>query len=443
MTAKSVKSLILAAGMSTRMKSARSKMLHEVCGKSILAYVLDACRGAGIGEQLVVVGAMRDQVQAAFAEAKDIRWVVQEPQQGTGHAVMVAEKALGGFDGDLVVIVGDAAMIRAETVRTLLETHRRERAAVTLVTTILDDPKWFGRIIRDSSGKLLRIVEAKDATPQERAIREVNPSFYAFLWPALKKVLGRITNKNAKGEYYLTDAVGLLIEAGEKAVAVPAAQPEEVEAVNSRKDLALVARLMRRRILDGLMAEGVTIEDPATTYIDWNVEVGQDTVICACSVLHGPSRIGKNCRVGPMAHVRPGTVLEDGAEVGAFVETKNARLGKAVCARHLSYLGDVDVGARTNVGCGTITANSDGRKKYHTEIGSDAFLGAGTLLVAPTSVGDKGRTGAGAVVTRGHPVPAGATYVGVPAKRLKEVQSAKCKVKSPKRKTARGKGRGG
>ncbi|MCX5674158.1 MAG: NTP transferase domain-containing protein [Planctomycetota bacterium] len=434
MAERPVKSLIMAAGMSTRMKSARNKVLHEVCGRRILDYVLDACRGAGIPRQVLVVGALRDQVMAAYAGDKDITWVVQEPQRGTGHAVMAAEAALGDFGGDLVVIVGDAAMIRTETVKTLLETHRRQGAAVTLVTAILEDPKWFGRIVRDGAGNLLRIVEARDATPAEYAIQEVNPSFYAFRWPVLRRVLGNITDNNVKKEYYLTDAVGLLIESGEKAVAVPAAQAEEVEAVNSREDLALVASLMRRRILKALMAAGVTVEDPATTYIDWNVTIGQDTVIGPCTVIRGPARIGRGCRVGPLAHVRAGSVLEDGAEVGAFVETKNARLGAGAMARHLSYLGDCNVGPRTNVGCRTITANFDGRKKHHTEVGAEASLGAGTLLVAPTSVGDGARTGAGAVVTRAHPVPPGETYVGVPARKLKgsskfKVQSSKLKKK--------------
>jgi len=424
---KPVKSLILAAGMSTRMKSARSKVLHEVCGKPILSYVLDACRDAGVPKQVVIVGAMRDQVQAAYADAQDIAWAVQEPQQGTGHAVMCARKALEGIQGDLVVLVGDAPLIRPETIRTHLETPRQEKAPLTLLTAVLDDPKWFGRIVRDAAGNLQRIVEAKDATPEELAIREVNPAYYCFSWPALEPILDRITNANAKKEYYLTDAVGLLIADGAKAVALPAAEPEEVEAVNSRKDLALVTTLMRRRILDRLMAEGVTIEDPATTYIDGNVTIGQDTVIRPCTVIRGPSEIGRRCSVGPMAHLRPHSILEDGADIGAFVEIKNARVGCDVCVRHLSYLGDATVGPRTNVGCGTITANSDGKKKFRTEIGADAFLGAGTLLVAPTSVGQGGRTGAGAVVTRTHPVPAGETYVGVPARphRSKKSKGAK------------------
>lgn len=262
MAKRTVKALILAAGMSTRMKSARSKVLHEVCGKTILAYVLDACREAGIEDLVVVVGQARDQVMEAFADAKDITWVVQEPQQGTAHAVMVARDAMKGFKGDLVVLVGDAPLVRAETVRALLEAHRREKADVTLVTAVLEDPKWFGRIVRDRKGNLRGIVEAKDATAKERAIKEVNPSFYAFRWPALERVLGRITNKNAKGEYYLTDAIGLLIQDGAKAVALPAAEADEVEAVNSQEDLALVTALMRQRLLRRPGAEVVTIGKP-------------------------------------------------------------------------------------------------------------------------------------------------------------------------------------
>ena len=406
------------------MKTARNKVLHEVCGKGILAWVLDACREAGIDEQIVIVGAMRDQVMDAVSGAGDITWVVQEPQQGTAHAVMAAEDALSDFEGDLVILVGDAPLVRPETIRTLLETHRREDAAVTLLTAILDDPKWFGRILRDSRGTLQGIIEVKEATPEQLEIREVNPSYYAYHWPALKEVLPRISTDNAKGEYYLTDAVGLLIEAGKKAVAVPAAEPEECEAVNSREDLARVTAIMRQRINRMHMAAGVTIADPATTYIEHDVEIREDTVIGPCTVIRGPTRIGAGCRIGPMAHLRPDTVLEDGAEVGAFVETKNAHLGAEVIVRHLSYLGDCRIGPRTSVGCGTITANSDGPQKYHTDVGADVFLGAGTVLVAPTSVGDKARTGAGSVVTQHHPVPPGETYAGVPAKPLEPNRQA-------------------
>jgi len=310
-----VKSLILAAGMSTRFKSRRSKVLHAVCGKAILSWVLEACRSAGIDEQIVVVGAMRDQVQRAYAEADDITWVVQEPQQGTGHAVMAAEDTLADFAGDLVVLMGDAPLIRPQTLRTLVRTHRHEQAAVTLITAILEDPKWFGRIVRDAGGNLQGIVEARDATPEQAAIKEVNPAYYCFRWPALRHVLPRITNENAKGEYYLTDAVGLLIGAGNKAVAVPAAESSECEAVNSRADLARVRNLAQRRILQAHMAAGVTIEDPATTTIDAGVEIGADTVVGPCTVIRGPARIGAGCRIGPLAHVPAGTRLEDGAEV--------------------------------------------------------------------------------------------------------------------------------
>jgi len=305
---KPVKSLILAAGMSTRFKSARSKVLHEICGKPILTWVLEACRAAGVDEQIVVVGALRDQVQAAYADADDITWVVQEPQQGTGHAVMAAEEALSGFTGDLVVLMGDAPLVRPETLRTLIRTHRAEQAAVTLMTAVLDDPKCFGRIVRDAAGNLRGIVEARDATPEQAAIKEINPAYYCFRWPALRDVLPRITNDK-------------VIEAGRKAVAVPAAEPAECEAVNSRADLARVRNLAQRRILEHHMEAGVTIEDPATTAIDVGVEIGCDTVIGPCTVIRGPARIGANCRVGPLAHLPAGTVLADGETVGAGPRT--------------------------------------------------------------------------------------------------------------------------
>jgi len=315
-----VKSLILAAGMSTRFKSARSKVLHEICGKRILSWVLEACRAAGIDEQIVVVGATGDQVQQAYSGAGDITWVVQDPQEGTGHAVRVAEDALADFAGELVVLMGDAPLIRPETLRTLLRTHRDEQSAVTLITAILEDPKWFGRIVRDAGGNLQGIVEARDASPEQTAIQEVNPAYYCFQWPALREVLPRITNDNVKGEYYLTDAVGLLIHAGNKAMAVPAAEPSECEAVNSRADLARVRGLAQRRILEAHMAAGVTIEDPATTTIETGVEIGADTVVGPCTVIRGPARIGRGCRVGPLAHLPAGTTLEDGAEVGPPAE---------------------------------------------------------------------------------------------------------------------------
>jgi bifunctional UDP-N-acetylglucosamine pyrophosphorylase/glucosamine-1-phosphate N-acetyltransferase len=234
---------------------------------------------------------------------------------------MAAEKSLEGFEGDLVVIVGDAPLILPETIRTVLETHRKEQAAFTLITAILESNKSFGRIVRDAQGNLLKIVEVKEASPAELAITEVNPSYYCFDWPSLRSVLHRITDHNNKHEFYLTDALGLMLAAGMKCIGLPAAQPEECEAVNSRQDMALVMRLMRRRIARGLMAQGVGIEDPESTYIDYNVTIGPDTFIGPCTIIRGPAEIGRNCRIGPMAHLGAGTVLGDGTDVGAFVET--------------------------------------------------------------------------------------------------------------------------
>jgi len=328
MAEQAVQSIVLAAGKSTRMKTSRTKVLHEVCGRPILAWVLEACRAAGIDRHLVVVGENRDEVRAALPDAEDLVWVVQEPQQGTGHAVMVAGQVLGDFAGDVVILMGDAPLVRPETLRTLLETHRRSRAAVTLATAVLDDPKWFGRILRDAGGNLVGIVEARDASPEQLAIREVNPAFYCFRWPALAAVLPRITSENAKGEYYLTDAVGLLIADGQKAVAVPAADPSECEAVNTRADLARVTAVARSRIAAQLMEAGVTLQDPATAYIDAGVRIGPDTVVGPCTVIRGPSTIGAGCRVGPLAYVPAGTVLEDGAMWGPG-GIATARAGRA------------------------------------------------------------------------------------------------------------------
>jgi len=327
MAERAVQSIILAAGKSTRMKTSRTKVLHEVCGRPILEWVLEACRAAGVKRHVVVVGGDRDQIQAAFPDADDLVWVVQEPQQGTGHAVMVAGEVLGDFAGDVVILMGDAPLVRPETVRTLLETHREQEAAVTLATAVLDDPKWFGRILRDAEGNLLGIVEARDASPEQLAIREVNPAFYCFRWQALAAVLPRIGNENAKGEYYLTDAVGLLIGDGRKAVAVPAADPSECEAVNTRADLARVTAVARQRIAASLMEAGVTLVDPATAYIDAGVRIGPDTVVGPCTVIRGPSTIGAGCRVGPLACVPAGTVLEDGAVwgPGRLADTATAR----------------------------------------------------------------------------------------------------------------------
>lgn len=310
---------ILAAGKGTRLKTTRPKVMHEVCGRPMLAYVLDACRDAGIERSVVVVGYEKRQVTAAFERDSDLTFVEQNEQLGTGHAVMMAREALVGQCDHVVVLCGDGPLIRTETIRKLIDTHLREQAAATLATAELENPHGYGRIVRDASGALRGIVEERDCTPEQRAIREINPSYYCFRTADLFEALERIGNDNAKGEYYLTDTLAVLIAAGRKVCAITAVPPEDVFSINSRRDLATVSRVLRDRVNGGLMDAGVTIIDPQTTWIDPRARIGQDTVIYPFTYVSGPVQIGKACRIGPFAHIREGTQLGDNVDFNAMV----------------------------------------------------------------------------------------------------------------------------
>ncbi len=408
--------IILAAGHGKRMRSDRAKVLHEVCGRPMIRYVVDAARGAGARTIIVVVGYGADQVRAALADEPEIRFATQERQLGTGDAVRACRPLLVDYQGPALVLVGDEPLIRPEPLADLLARRDAERAACLLGTAIVPDTMGFGRILRDGAGRFLRIVEERDCSPEERAIREVNPSCYAFELPGLWDALDRLDTGNAQGEYYLTDAPALLATMGRRVVALPCLEPDDILGVNTRQQLAQATAILQRRIQDRLMDEGVTIVDPRNTYVDGRAEVGQDSVIYPFSVISGRVKVGRGCRVGPFAHLRDGTVLDDGAEVGAFVEVNRSHLESGVVARHLAYLGDSHVGRSVNVGAGVITANFDGYDKHKTTIGEDAFLGSGSILVAPVSVGAGAVIGAGAVVTKNRDVPAGQTVVGVPAR---------------------------
>ncbi len=312
-----IAAVILAAGKGTRLKSDVPKVLHEVCGRPMLAYVLDACRAAGVRPAIVVVGHGKDQVIAAFADDRDITWVEQNPQRGTGHAVMVCREHLPRYD-HLLVLCGDGPLIREETIRTLLERHVGGGFAATLATAVLSDPTGYGRIWRDGAGRLRGIVEHADATPQQREIREVNPSYYCFRTADLLPLLDRLQPNNAKHEYYITDAVAMLIAAGRPVEAVTSVRPEDVFSINSRQELALVNRVMRDRVLDRHMTAGVTIVDPASTWIDARASIGRDTVIQPFVTISGPVRIGEHCRIGPFVHLSGTTVIPHHATVGPF-----------------------------------------------------------------------------------------------------------------------------
>jgi bifunctional UDP-N-acetylglucosamine pyrophosphorylase / glucosamine-1-phosphate N-acetyltransferase len=456
--------LILAAGLGTRMKSERAKVLHQLGGRPLIAHVLRTAAQLDPERIFVVVGHQAAEVEAASRAAlapemaERLRFVLQAEQRGTGHAVRSAREALAEARGALLVSYGDAPLVRAETFKKLAETHRREGNAATLITMQLDNPFGYGRIVReggDGQGRLLRIVEEKDCTPEQRAIQEVNPGFYCFDIAALLPALDRLTTRNAQGEYYLTDVPELLRDAGRAVGTVLHADAEELLGINSRAELAASWKRLRGGILARLMAGGVTIVDPDSTYIDDGVEIGPDTVIHPQVIIEGTSRIGRRaeihswshlvnaeigdeCKVlnscvivdskltarnsvGPFAHLRMHAELAEEAVVGNFVEVKKSKLGRKTKSMHLTYLGDATIGERVNIGAATVTCNYDGKQKHQTVIEDDVKIGSDTMLVAPVRVGRGAVTGAGSVVTKD--VPPDTLVAGVPAqvkKRLRE-----------------------
>jgi bifunctional UDP-N-acetylglucosamine pyrophosphorylase/glucosamine-1-phosphate N-acetyltransferase len=446
--------VILAAGLGTRMKSDIPKVLHEVCGRPMLSYVVDAALGLAPERLIVVTGPDHDGV-AGILPAGCER-VVQAERRGTGDAVRAGLAPLAGFEGDVMVLYGDVPLVGAEFVRGLLDHHRAAEATATLTTTLLDEPAEYGRVVRDAAGGVARVVEARDATDGELTIREINVGLYVFDVAALRAALGRLSGDNAQGELYLTDAVQLMIAAGRPVAAFVESCAETCMGVNSRVDLAAANAAMRRRLLERLMLAGVTVEDPATTYVDWGVEVGRDTVLGADTHLLGRTTIGAACRigpgaylrdafvgdrarvvsshlyecvvsarchVGPYAYLRPNTVLAEGARAGTFVEIKNSRIGEGSKVPHLSYVGDATVGRDSNIGAGNITANYDGERKHPTHIGDGVKTGSDTTFVAPVTVGDGAYTGAGSVVTQD--VPPGALAVARARQRIVEGYAAR------------------
>ena len=430
--------VILAAGQGTRMKSSLPKVLHAVAGRPMLAHVITAAREAGAAPVVAVIGHGADQVRSAFSGA-GVTFALQAEQLGTGHALQCAASELAGFSGALLLLCGDVPLLRAETLRALLEYHRSQQATVTVLTAELADPRGYGRIIRGLDG-VERIVEEKDATPLERAVREINTGIYVFAAPRVFALLGGLTNDNAQGEYYLTDVIAAARAAGEKVAALAVARAEEAMGINDRIQLAEAGRAMRARINEGHMRGGVTLVDPLTTYIEPDVTIGPDTVVhpgvhlrgktvigCGCeidpgviisdctladrvhvkagSVLSG-SVVGADTDIGPMAHLRPGTVLAGENKIGNFVETKKAAIGKGSKASHLTYIGDAEIGAGVNVGCGTITCNYDGVNKHVTVIEDDVFVGSDVQFVAPVRIGKGSLIGAGSTITRDVPAEA-------------------------------------
>jgi len=414
--------VILAAGHGKRMKSAKPKVLHPLCGRPMIAWVLDQALVLEPERVVVVVGHGADEVERAVRAlglGERVRFVRQEPQLGTGHALQVCLPELGADPGVTVVLYGDMPCLRPETLRALVATQVESAGrGLAILTAVPDEPRGFGRILRDARGEVTGIVEERDATPEQKHIDEVNLGVYAFDGPGLVAALPKLSNQNAQNEYYLTDVLAAFVREGRAVRAVELDDHEEGLGVNTLAYLAEARWALQLRILEHHLENGVFIEDPATTYIDHGVEIGAGTRILPCTVIRTGSKVGKDCEVGPFAQLRAGAVLEDGAEIGNFVEVKNTRVGAHAKAKHLAYLGDGEIGARSNIGAGTIFANYDGVKKHVTKLGERVFVGSGSVIVAPNTIGDGATTGAGAIVTRDSNIGAGEVWVGVPAKKL-------------------------
>ena len=436
----SVAAVILAAGKGTRMKSELPKGLHKVCGLPIVELVARAMSGAGAGRVVLVVGHGADAMRTAFGDRYE--YAIQDEQLGTGHACMCAMRALEGFEGSVIVGTGDSPLVTAEAMAALVERRADTGASMVIGTCLLDDPSGYGRVVRNGE-RVSAIVEHNDATPDQRGIKEINAAFYCFDAAVLREMLPRLSNENAKGEFYLTDLAEMISSSGGCVETLVFSDSDLMRGVNDRWQLAEAAEILRKKLLKQHAVSGVTIVDPSTTFVDVDVEISEDAVIEPMTVLEGFTRVGSNCvigpmtritdceigdactifmshlsrasigagtRIGPYANVRPHTKIGEGVKIGNFVELKNAEVGDKSSLSHLTYVGDSTVGIGANVGAGTITCNYDGFSKHRTEIGDGAFVGSNSTLVAPVTIGEGAFIAAGSVITED--VPADSLAVG-------------------------------
>ena len=427
-------SVILAAGMGTRMKSKMPKVLHKVCGKPLSKWVIDASKAAGADKVCAVVGHKAETVKEVLGDVCE--FALQAEQKGTGHAVMQAIDVIKNSKGEVVILNGDTPLITAETINKAIEYHKNNGNQATVITAILDDATGYGRIVRDNDGSVLKIVEQKDASEEEKKINEVNSGMYVFDAQSLVYALDKITPNNAQVEYYLTDTLEILLSAGKKIGGYAISDNDEIRGINDRVQLNEAEKIMQKRINEYHMRNGVTMRNPESVYIEDGVEIGNDTEICQNVTIKSGTKIGSDCvigsgsmldravihdgvdvlssvilesevdegtHVGPFAYIRPNCHVGKEVKVGDFVELKNSNIDDGTKISHLTYIGDSDVGKRVNFGCGTVTCNYDGKKKYRTTIGDDCFVGCNTNFVSPINVGDGVYIAAGSTITEDIP----------------------------------------
>ncbi len=424
-----VTAIIMAAGKGTRMKSDKSKVLHEVAGKPMLGHVIDACHAAGVKDIVLIAGAnypeLKEFTKTAYPSG-NIKIVIQKKQIGTAHAISTALKAKLKFDEAILILSGDVPLIEAATIKGAIKEFTTENPGGIILTSKVENPFGYGRIVRDTHGFVESIVEQKDATPEQQEIDHINGGVYIFNRDYLKKYITLIKMNPLKKEYYLTDIAGIMAKNGIKIrpKTVPYA---EVAGINDRVQLMEAGKMKNKKTLERFAKDGITIVDFDTVFIDENVSIGTDTVIQPFTVIKGSSRIGKGCNIGPFAHIRPGTVIGDNCRVGNYVEIKKSTLGNNTYVSHLSYIGDAELGSNVNIGAGTITCNFDGFKKHKTIIGDNVFVGSDTKFVAPVKVGKGAVIAAGSVITED--VPADALSVA----RARQVNKEKWALKRRKK----------
>ncbi|MFC1709469.1 bifunctional N-acetylglucosamine-1-phosphate uridyltransferase/glucosamine-1-phosphate acetyltransferase [Candidatus Omnitrophota bacterium] len=429
--------VILAAGEGTRMKSDLPKILHNICGKPMIEYVIDSVQSLRLKKICVVINKQHDEVAEYLKKNKSLKIVVQKKAQGTADALKSAKSVFGKSKTNVLVVCADTPLIKKETLQDLINRHKEKHVNCTILTAFQDNPYGFGRILRDQFSKVSRIIEENDAIFSQKQIKEVNSGIYCFNSHDLLQALNQVEMNSKKKEYYLTDVVEVIYQANKKIETCTCSVSEETLGINTRLDLSKANDLMRMRIIEDLTNNGVAVVDPKTTFINCGVSIGRETTIYPFTYIESGVKIGNNCSIGPFCHLREGSVIKDGAKVGNFTEMVRSSIGEETYFKHFGYLGDTTVGKKVNIGAGTVIANYDGEKKNSVIIKDKSFIGCDTVIVSPAKIGKGVVTGAGAVITGSSNIKDNSVVVGVPAKPLIKSKSVKSKKNSKRKKRKR------